>query len=185
MKCSRCRVREARRDRKRCYRCVRYTAEVNRLDRARRAATLPLGECGFCEKPFPTWHARQAFCTPACRDAMQEQARGYVPIDEWERRPSNVVIRALRYRGWLTAEEIGDVLGMENGKDEMAARTRWGTSANAPPRASSKERNTLSKQIARALEAGLVEVRPGYPQPEYRISPSVPVSVRYYMPEAA
>jgi DNA-binding MarR family transcriptional regulator len=65
----------------------------------------------------------------------------YIPIDELLQRPDIRALRALRWFDWVTAEEIGDTLGL-------------------PPPDESPQRNTLVAAITRLVNRGEIQRRP-------------------------
>jgi hypothetical protein len=65
----------------------------------------------------------------------------YIPIDELLQRPDVRALRALRWFDWVTAEEIGDTLGL-------------------PPPDESPQRNTLVAAITRLVNRGEIQRRP-------------------------
>lgn len=181
--CSRCRAHRAENGRKRCQSCYEVTNAEWQKTKARRLAALPKEQCDHCERMFPKQGNRTWYCSTTCRLAMEALAREYVPFDEWQERTRTRVLRTVLRRGWLTAEEIGDIAGFENGNDDLFSRWRLMQMRQFKAFGKSRRRNSLGKAIERLTAAGLLEKRerPGMP-PEYRLSPNAPRSEVYYVP---
>jgi hypothetical protein len=184
MNCTRCRTHPPAPNRRRCYRCIKSTNEINKRARLKHLSILRQDQCDFCEKSFPVIHHNQACCSRACAVAMRTQAIGYVPFDSLLSKLWVRAMRALRYAGWLTAEEIGDVLGIENGNDELVQRTINGL-RGMPPVGQRPQRNALGTALRRLYDSGLLERRPTSSACfEYRVKRGAPM-VELYRVEAA
>lgn len=113
---------------------------------------------------------------------MRELAREHTPLDEWESHPRRRILRAMVRRGWMTAIEILDVLGIECGSDNIRERVLAGIAGVPKSRDHKAQRGSLCRMINRLAAEGALEVRRSNNPNEYayRISPSVPRSEIYY-----
>ena len=156
--------------------------EIDRLNRLEW-----LGLCTMCERePLD----REFACCESCFYEHTSEGRvhidNYVPIDEWESKATTRIFRALRYRGWVHAEDVGDLLGLNSNRDAWC----YAQVTKAPWARKSKQdrpRNALSTQMRRLTSSGMLERRPGVNGRgfEYRLSQSVPREAVQYLVEAA
>lgn len=102
-----------------------------------------------------------------CQECTERAAQrkcgriAYVPIDEWLEQPRNKILRALRRQDWVTANELGDIIGIP---------PYGGHGAN-------RERDAFAQVLYRLVRQGFVDVRKDVTPREYRLNPNLPSSV--------
>lgn len=133
----------------------------------RRWQNTPLGTCRKCGRDAGDGRRICPNCTALACDRRNDNGSAYrrtyvrlnyTPIDEWLARPRNRILRIVRRFDWISAEDIGDMMGVPTRRE------------------SGKARDSLGSMIRRLKLAGLLEQRFDGSTYEYRLARNVPLS---------
>lgn len=120
-----------------------------------------------CKRPSRPNRVRCAECSEHFGGGPLKKAENvggfktrYTPIDEWLSKPRNRILRALRRQDWVSANELGDLLGLPP----------FGVDCN-------RARDSIAQALYRMVDDGIAEVRRSTVPREYRLVANLPASM--------